>query len=800
MKISLQWLKEIVPVEASAEEIAERLTFSGTEVESIAVPQGSYDRVVIGRVQEVRPHPDADKLVLCVVDAGDASVDVVCGATNFKEGDNVVLAMSGATLPSGFAIKSRKVRGIKSEGMLCAEDELGISDDHSGIMIMPPGISPGSPFSEIAGEPDTVLTLEVTWNRPDCLSIIGIAREVSALFDTPLRMPGVDFNELPDKITDSVSVQILEPEKCPRYTARIVKDVDIGPSPVWMRKRLHCCGIRPINNVVDITNYVLLEWGQPLHAFDYDCLKDKTIIVRNAENECIRTLDGSDRKLGNDMLVIADSARPVALAGVMGGENTEINQNTSTILLESACFNPADIRNAAVEARLSSESSYRFERGVDIGNVDTSARRAVNLLVRYAGAQPLAGCVDEYPGKKAPERVECRLDRLRKILGFEISEDSVAAIFESLGLSVEKRDAGIFTVQVPSYRRDIKIEADLIEEIARIHGVDNIPVGDPRSRIVPGADDSGWQAAQKCGSALAGLGFYEIVNYSTTSCRLLDIASATDGSRRLVLPNPVSSDHAVLRDCLSAQMIETLGKNHSRQVEDAAFYEIGVVFEHGANGNSEEQHVCLGLMGRPETSGLEKCSDGENEDTFLRLKGAVEELCRLLHVKDLDFRQENIRCMDKAASVSVLINGEKAGCMGLVKEQIRSQWRIATPVGLAELKLKPLLCNVFRIARIKAAPQYPAIKRDMALVVDKSVLNGTIEKIIWENAPGELTGVHLFDIFTDTSRIGGNRKSLAYNLSYRSNEKTLTDEEANRLHEAIKDVLKQKLNADIREG
>ncbi len=800
MKISLEWLNEIIPVEASVEEIAERLTFSGTEVESISKPQGSYDKVVVGRIQEVRPHPDADKLVLCTVDAGNATVDVVCGAPNCRKGDNVVLAMVGATLPSGLAIKSRKVRGVKSDGMLCAEDELGISEDHSGIMVMPSGMSPGVPFSEIAGEPDTVLTLEVTWNRPDCLSIIGIAREISALFGIPLRMPGTDFDELHEKTHDLVSVEILDSGKCPRYTARVVKNVEIGPSPVWMRKRLHSCGIRPINNIVDITNYVLLEWGQPLHAFDYDRLDGGKIVVRNANDERLKTLDGSNTKLGNDMLVIADSSRPVALAGVMGGEETQITENTCTILLESACFDPANIRSTSVAAGLCSESSYRFERGVDIGNVEVSARRAVALLARYAGAQPLAGVVDEYPGKVATAIVECRLDRARKILGVDISNGSVGEIFESLGLTVEDCDSEICTVKVPSHRRDIKIEADLIEEVARIHGLDNIPVGDPKSRIVPGADDSDWQAAQKCRSALVGLGFYEIVNYSTTSHRLLESGSATDGKSRLALPNPVSSDHAVLRDCLSAQMIATLGRNYSRQLENASFYEIGTVFEHREGCNSEEQHVSLGLMGRPEISGLEKSPGREDEDTFLRLKGAVEELCRLLHVEDLDFLQDNVRCLDQVASVTILIDGQNAGYIGLLKKEIRSHWRIATAVGLAEVKLKPLLRNVLRAPNIKPVPQYPAVNRDMALVVDKSVLNGTIEKIIRENAPSELTGVLLFDIFTDTSRIGGNKKSLAYNLSYRSTERTLTDEEANRLHESIKDVLKRKLNADIREG
>jgi phenylalanyl-tRNA synthetase beta chain len=516
--------------------------------------------------------------------------------------------------------------------------------------------------------------------------------------------------------------------------------------------------------------------------------------------ESIRTLDGNDRKLDSDILVIADKQRPLAVAGVMGGEETEINGQTGSILLESACFAPADIRFTSAKLGVTTESSYRFERGVDMDNVERAGRRAAKLMVEYADALPAAGVVDNYPGKSAPRRAGCRYSRVNKVLGAEVPAEEIASIFESLGMPVDDESEDRCEVTVPSFRKDIVIEADLIEEVARIHGLDSIPAGDPNARIVPGADDTEWMKTGQCRSVMAGLGFDEIANYSTASGLLLDKASPENPDNRLYLPNPVSSDHDVLRDSLAPQMLDTLGRNHARQVEDAALFEIGRVFGTSDGKDFEEDRISIGLMGTPggRRYGMDARPDGEQ--TFLAAKGAIEELCCTLHAGPLSLRTEHRRCLDESASLSLFLDGRKAGFIGLAAPELLREWRIEKPVAIAELELEPLKKNAFSKPSPLPVPQYPAVSRDMALVVDDSVLNGDIERIIWENAPAELTSVRLFDIFTDEGRIGSGRKSVAYTLSYRSSERTLTDEDANRYHEDVKAALKRELKAEVREG
>ena len=551
MRLPISWLKEYVDFDDTPQGLAAKLTFSGTEVEGIETIGSTYEGIVVGEVLEVNKHPNADKLTLCRVNTGSGEMTVVCGAPNVRPGIKVPFARVGVTLPNGVKLKSAKIRGVVSEGMLCAEDELKLSEDHSGLMILDGKWAPGTPLSEILGPPETVLDLEVTPNRPDCLSVLGMAREVAALYGTQLKWPAVRVGESDERVENLTSVDVADEVGCPRYTARILRDVKIGPSPAWMKRRLELSGIRAINNVVDITNYVMLECGQPLHAFDQALLAEGIILVRRVvEGEKMATLDGIDRPLTPNMLVIADAHKPVAVAGVMGGAGSEIRDDTKTVLLESAFFKPQDIRATAKKLGMMTESSYRFERGVDIGCTEWASLRAAALMVAHAGGTLARGVIDVYSRPRAERTVACRFDRVRSLLGVDVLNDQIKNAFQSLMLPVTESNDAVCTVQIPSFRVDLEKEVDLIEEFARIYGLDKIPLPAPKAALVPGADDKPVQAAIACRQHLVGLGLRETMNYSFVSDHLLNLFDPSDVQHRVVLPNPVNLEQATLRPSL----------------------------------------------------------------------------------------------------------------------------------------------------------------------------------------------------------------------------------------------------------
>lgn len=800
MKVPISWLKEYVEFDASPEEIAEKLTFSGIEVEGIETVGGGREGLVVGEVLNVEPHPSADRLRLCRVSDGTDELPIVCGADNVETGAKVALAGVGVTLPGGIKIKKAKIRGEVSLGMLCAEDELGLSDDHSGIMILPPETKTGTPLSEVIGPPETVLELEVTWNRPDCLCIIGVAREIAALFGSELKIPEISLKESDQPTSEFVNVKIDEPELCSRYTARALSDVKIAPSPTWMQKRLNLCGIRPINNIVDITNYVMLECGHPLHAFDHKLLTNQKIVVRKTQpGEKMSTLDEIERPLTSEMLVIADSERPVALAGVMGGAGSEINDKTETVLLESASFDPASIRSTSSALKLTTESSHRFERWVNPETVEWASNRAAALMQELANAVVAREIVDVYPLPPQKKTIELDYSNMKKLLGMDVSPDETTGILKSLMLPVTRQVDDGCTVEVPAFRRDLEREADLIEEIARMHGLDKLPESIPSAKIVPGADDSETQAQYACRSILVGLGLNESMNYSFLSKQLLDLFCDDDQTSRVILPNPVSADYAEMRNSLVPQMVESLGRNLSRQISEASFFEIGRVFFKKKDGSiAEEDRLCIGLLGPVGRSGMNKREPVKASEMFLWIKGIIESLCAAEHVR-VTFGSASSSIFDESADMQVLINGKPAGKMGLVKSRIRKEWRMTEPVGIAEIDLKALLTGAFSSPELKPLPKYPGISRDVALVVDAGVSHADILKIIHKFSPPELTRIELFDIFLSES-VGEGQKSLAYSMIYRSLERTLTDEEANKLHETVKKALKTELGAEIREN
>lgn len=801
MKVPICWLKDYVDFDDSIEGLADKLTFCGIEVEGIEIVGADYAGVVVGEVTELAAHPDADKLSVCTVSDGTAAYQVVCGAPNVALHGKYPFAPVGTTLPGGLKLKKAKIRGVESQGMLCAEDELGLSDNHEGLMVLDTHSVPGAPLSDILGPPETVLDLEITPNRPDCLSMIGIAREVAALYGTTLKKPEISLKEISESAQELTTVTMEDEVRCPRYTARILKAVKIAESPGWLKKRLQLSGVRPINNIVDSTNFVMLECGQPLHAFDQTLLAEGRIVVRRARaGEKMTTLDDVERELSADMLVIADAAKPMAIAGIMGGADSEIKETTRTVLLESAHFSPDPIRATSRQLGLSSESSYRFERGTDINNAEWASRRAAMLMVELADAQCAKGVVDAYPKPQGSWQVSCRKERLEALLGLETTLEAMQRVFEALELSVVSPGNDTCMVDIPTFRGDLEREVDLIEEFARIHGLDRIPAPPPQTKIIPEADDRKVKAASGLRNALVGLGLREIMNYSLVSERVLDIFGADDQGERIVLPHPISMDQSVLRTSLIPQMMESLGHNRARQLEEACFFEMGRVFFKNPDGSTREQeHVSLGLMGPVGRDAMNKRSALTSAELFLWMKGLVETLFKEQKTAEVSFKTCVSPCFQEGYAIEMLINENPVGKMGIVNRSIARQWRFHDPVAIAELVMDPLLEHIFDIPVIHDVPAFPPIERDMALVVDQNLRHESILAVIRDSAPKELEAVRLFDIF-ENDAIGKGKKSMAYTISYRSANRTLTDEDANRYHNKVKRALQKALDLEIRES
>ncbi|MBR0056865.1 MAG: phenylalanine--tRNA ligase subunit beta [Kiritimatiellae bacterium] len=806
MKIPISWLNEYVDVsDLTPRELSDKLTFSGVEVEGIETSGPALDdHFVVGEVLTCEPHPDSDHMHVCTVSTGDVTLGIVCGAPNCRAGLKVAVAKIGATIPDGgFKIKASKLRGVMSNGMLCSGRELCLSDDHTGILELDPAAVPGTPLADVLPKGETVFDLEITWNRSDCLSVIGIAREFAALLGRPLRTPDVSFDETGPDVNTLAKV-VVETRDCPRYTARVLTGVKDGPSPDWMAKRLELCGVRSLGLIVDVTNYVMLECGQPLHAFDHTRLADSTIIVRQARpGEKIKTLDGVERALDPSMCVIADANAPVAVGGVMGGAESEIESATDTVLVESALFAAPSIKRTATALGLHSEASHRYERSVDPGVADWASRRAVSLLAKYGGGTVAKGVIDidNRPAPAAPVRLS--FDRARKLIGIDLADDAMVAILSSLGLEVAGRDASGASFRIPSWRVDLLEEADLVEEISRMHGLDKLPDVAPAAIAVQGADDAPFRAEAACREAAAAMGLAEGMHYSFLSAAELD-AFEPDGPegaprRRLALPNPVSGDFAILRNSLLPQLVQSLGRNAARQIEAPALFEIGRVFWRGADGApAEEKRVSLGFCGPFGRDALHRRAPVDDEEAMLWLKGLVERLATALHAAPPRFEAADCPAFSRGWSLAIRVGRDVAGRMGLVSKALRHSWRVNSPMAVAELSLAPLLANYGSHRALKPVTPFPAVMRDVAVVAQASLPSGEIVRAINKSAPKILTGVSLFDIFKPKSADGAKR-SLAYALEFRSPERTLTDDEVNAAFARILAALKALPGVEVRE-
>ncbi len=801
MKIPLSWLKEYVDFEDTVEGLADKLTFSGVEVEGVARRGGGVPGVVVGEVTGIEKHPNADKLTLCKVNyGGPAEMTVVCGAPNAAVGGKYPFAPLGTALPCGITIEKRKVRGVFSEGMLCAEDELGISEDHTGLMVLDAQWAPGTALSEVLGPPETVIEVEITPNRPDCLSLLGLAREVAALYGTKVKVPDTTLTESHPAVEKATSVVVEDLKDCPRYTARVLQDVQVGPSPDWMRRRLEAAGIRAINNIVDITNYVMLECGQPLHAFDQKLLAEGRIVVRHPKpGEKILTLDGVERALEPQMLVIADARKPMAVAGVMGGEHSGINESTREVLLESANFRPAAVRATSKKLGMLSDAAYRFMRGVDAELAEFGSRRAAKLMCELAGAKLLLGVVDVRAEPRKPWKVVCRPARLAALLGLPAPPEAIAKVFTALGLKVLTCGPEAIEVQVPTFREDLTREADLIEEYARLH-LKELPPVRSRATVVPGADDQPAQAQARLRDVLVGLGLQQIMHYSFLAEGLLDLFDHDNAPGRVKLANPLTADHTVLRDALLPQMAETIGLNFSRQVAATAFFETGRVFRLGRDGlPTEEDHVSIGLAGPAGRTGLDKFRPVGELEMFLWIKGAWEQVAAALKLRGAALRPADRPWSEPGRGMEITVDGAAVGWLGLLKAGIAKEWRIHEPVGLLEAAVKPLVKDVATMQGLTPPPSYPSIRRDAALIVASDVRHEQVVEVARAAAPAELEKIELFDIYAGKN-LGVGRKSMAYAFTYRSKSGTLTDEAANGFQEKVNAALKAHLPAEIREG
>lgn len=804
MKVPVSWLNEYVDVsDLSVRELADKLTFSGIEVEGIdEIGVVLDDHFVVGEVLTCEAHPNSDHLHICSVSDGTQTHQIVCGAPNAAAGIKVPLAKIGAVVPEGgFTIKQAKLRGVASFGMLCSARELKLSDDHAGLMLLDPSLKAGTLMRDVLPPPETVLDLEITWNRPDCLSIIGVAREFAAILKRPLRLPSVDFPECGEPVESFAKVVVADPDKCPRYTARVMTDVKDGVSPAWMRRRLALCGVRAISLTVDVTNYVMLEYGQPLHAFDYRKLAERTIVVRRAhEGEKITTLDGIERQLTPEMLVIADANEASAVAGIMGGAGSEIAAGTEHVLLESALFDPASTKRTATALGLGTESSRRFERGVDPDLADWASRRAVSLLVAHGQAKVAKGVIDIDARRFAHGEVTLRFKRATDVIGVAFPTDEMIAILTSLGLAVLRRNDESATFKIPSFRLDLTLEADLIEEIARMHGLDAIPDRMPDATAISTLGDQGFYAHAKCRQLLLGMGFSEAMHYSFLSAQELDAFDKRGATRRAVLPNPVSADYGVLRDSLLPQLAGSLGRNASRQVERAALFEMGRVFFADEKAQpGEEERLAFGMMGPFGRPALDRRRPVTNEEALLWVKGAVESLVSALHAGDVTFASGEHPSMEKGWAADILLNGERIGVMGILSSTLRHQWRMTAPMPLAEVRLSPLLSGGASLRVIAPAPQYPAVRRDIAFVCDAQVNHNRVVEVIRKTGAKELTGIELFDMF-QSKEIGKGKRSLGYALEFRSPDRTLTDNEVGDAFGKIVQALKQELGVEVREG
>ncbi|MCJ7839811.1 phenylalanine--tRNA ligase subunit beta [Lederbergia sp. NSJ-179] len=803
MLVSYKWLQEYVDLAGvTATELAEKITRSGIEVDGVEQKSDGVKKVVVGHILECEKHPQADKLNKCVVDVGEEEpVQIICGAPNVAKGQKVAVAKVGAVLPGNFKIKKAKLRGEVSNGMICSLQELGIEgklvpkEFADGIFVFPSEVKVGANALELLNLDDEVLELDLTPNRADALSMLGMAYETAAILDKDIKWPETDVNPSAEKAEDSISVKVETTEGCPLYTAKVIRNVKIGPSPLWMQARLMSAGIRPHNNVVDITNYILLEYGQPLHAFDYDKFGSKEVVVRLAhEGEKIVTLDNVERTLTGEQMVITNGSEPVALAGVMGGANTEVSSDTTTVLLESAYFSGASVRATSKHHGLRSEASTRYEKGVDPSRVRPAAERAAKLMAELAGGEILEGRVEDDHLTIEPVTLSITLEKINRVLGTDISESEVVALFKRLQFEASVEE-GTFTVTAPTRRGDITIEEDLIEEVARLYGYDLLPKTLPKGAATAGGLTKVQEKRRTARDFLEGAGLYQTITYSLAS-EEKSAQYALESREPVKLAMPMSEEHSCLRMSIIPQLLESLSYNIARQQDSVALYEIGSIFLHNGEKEQpdEQEHIAGALTGL----WVENAWQGEKKPVdFYVAKGILEGLFEKMGVADLvEWRAAQIEGMHPGRTAEIVFSNEVIGFVGELHPTMEKEWDLDDTY-VFEFQAEPIFQYELPELKYSPIPKFPSISRDIALVVDTTVTAGTLENIIQEAGGKLLKSIKVFDLY-EGEHMNKGEKSIAFSLTYANPEKTLTDEEVVKAHERVLAAVKEKVGAELR--
>lgn len=803
MIVTSNWLKDFVDFDLSPEELSHRLTMVGLEIDAMEKLGEGLDSVIVARLTSVEQHPEADRLTFCQVQTGSETVQVVCGATNHKAGDLVALAMVGSVLPGDFKIKKSKIRGVESQGMLCSEKELHLAEESAGIMILPAGLTLGQPVFSALGLKDVRLELGLTPNRADCLSVVGVAREVAAMVGKNIHVPNTPMVEQGRAIGNETSVTIEQPSMCPRYAARLIKGVKIGPSPEWLIRRLEAVGMRSISNVVDVTNYVLLELGHPLHAFDFNRLRGGKIVVKEAQaGTSFTTLDSQVRLLQAGDLVICDGAGPVALAGIMGGENSEIGPQTVDILLESAYFDPMTIRRTSKRLGIHSESSHRFERGTDVDMVPVALDRAASLILEVAGGTLALGAIDNYPHKIPARKITITARRTAEILGLNLDALEIKQLLSGLGLKCQlevDRADGALTVDIPAYRHDLEREIDLIEEVARLNGYDKIPTTMPASRMLAQQGGS-QQYVARLRNLMVASGFAEIINYSfisPTAYNRIGLAENDPRHTSVAIVNPLTEEQSVMRTTLVPSLLDTLARNLSYRSRDLALFELRPVFlpKAGQELPEESLRITAVLCGRRAPEGW---NQGAELVDFFDIKGVAQTLCQNFHLGDLSWDNSASELFLHPGKSCTLSSGKQIlGTLGEIHPQVLEKYDIDLPVYLLDLSVPQLISGGALHGGFKPLSRFPDVYRDSAFLLDDAVTAQAVLDLVGTAKIKDLEDVVLFDLYRGKG-IPEGKKSLGVRLRYRSMEKTLTDEEVTKAHGKVVQALINQLGAEIR--
>ena len=806
MKVSLSWLQDYVSIDMEVNSLAEALTMVGLEVEAVSDRFDYLERVVVGRVVTVAPHPDTDKLNRCDVDIGGRIIPVVCGAPNVSRDMLAPLALPGTVFPDGTLLEKSVIRGVVSEGMLCSEGELGLGPDRSGVMVLGQDVSLGDRLAKALELSDTVFEIDLTPNRPDCLSIIGVAREIAALQKTNLKHPDTGLSDAGDTISAFTSVTIKAPELCPRYAARLLEDITVAPSPFWIQDRLISVGLRPINNIVDITNFVMMETGQPLHAFDFDHLAENKIVVRTArEGELFTTLDQKEWLLSPDMLMICDGEKPVALAGIMGGLNSEIEESTTRVLIESAYFDPVCTRKTSKKFGLNTDASHRFERGVDPDGTIAALNRAARLMAETGGGRIVDGVIDQHPKIQSARTITLSVRDTNSHLGTSLNQDKIGDLLRSIEFKVDhydnSDDQDKLIVIPPSFRVDINRPADLMEEIARLSGYNNIPTTFPLIPAEVRQPAKQMELRSRVKNIMTGYGFTEAINYSFISRLAGDrlMLGTEDPRRNLVtILNPLTEDQTVMRTSLIPGLFETMHRNIARQVRNLKIFEVGNIYlSTGKDSLPEEIEMIAGLWtgARVDPSWHFQ----ESKCDYYDIKGVVEGLLDGLNLNNPIFTSmphELCFYTKPGYSARIIAGKELIGLVGEVSPQVLRNFDLVRPAFIFELNLRSLATLIPDTLFSKPIPKFPAISRDLTIVINKNIESRTILESIRNVNEKLVEQIHLFDVF-EGGPIPSGKKSISLRIIYRSATKTLKDDKVNHIHKAISDRLLQEFDATL---